>query len=380
MENNYDNLDGNWDAMLKKFAARAELPKGPGEFRKARWDAMLSEQSVRRNRWNIGRFVGYAATAAVAIIAVSIAIFAFRPAMTAQTAIAAFDNTVASRPVVLMEARDFVYKNNAFRLKSYIDNTSGDMFTRLEVKNVSLESPQFLADVCILNTRSGGSIYIKKLSKDGVDLLEGLGGELTLPVVLPSALSCGMVPQKLDFADVKAMVESLSKAGEDFKISGAGRDVVIEGTITRPEEFDVTPLVDAFEMAGIAEVVVPLLKADITKIDPKIIRLINSAGLLLSDKRSAGNVAKKTMSAVTYLIIVQQELAKIHAGKTAMRMPTELRDAALGARIRIDYNRDEKTIQNVTIDNFGPSKGALSLRFVTVEEFKTATAVMNAGK
>ncbi|MBN1943786.1 MAG: hypothetical protein JW849_10885 [Phycisphaerae bacterium] len=374
-----EQSDGRLDMNLRAIGRRVERPADATDEQIHRWVKLAQAAPRKRTVLRFPALAGPAlrrwalSAAAVAVLAAGL-FLAFRTTpqpVSAEDVFQRVGSTLAENPVLHLTIQGVELHGNHLDFEFLGAEQGRAIFAHVDARS-SAESDHTLGlNLTLARDGEAGWVLVRRLQWNRHDPMGRLipdGGALLIDVPVSRSTDQAvrqMFPVAVRPREVQALIESLRQAVPDLTVRElADGTVLLEGVITRPENLDLRMLCETTDAARIAMGVSPALMTGMTKRDlQKVVKTLKTS---LAERMSKEDFQAVSQRLDMISFVAMQQL---QSGETEQRIESSerfdknLRTLLTGATIAIAYDPAQKLLRSVSMDNVGPARGTVRLRF-----------------
>jgi hypothetical protein len=375
-EKQFDPFDKN----LRAIGRRIQRPADATDEQVRRWvDVAAKARPARAPRlislWarpTVRRWALSAAAVAVAAVGVFLAVQTLPQSVSADDVFRQVGSTLATQPVLHLTVKDVELHGHRMDFEFMGADEGQTMFARVGAQSLAAHADNAVAlNMALARDGEAGWVLVRQMQWKGrkpMGRLIPADGALLIDVPVSHSTDEAVrqiFPMIVRPRDVQALIESLRQAVADLQVRvSADGMVLLEGVITRPADLDLQMLCETTDAAQMIAGLAPALMSGMTQQDlQKIVQAVK--------KTLAKRMSKEDFEAVSQRLDLVSAVAMQQLQTGAAETNAEsrqwfdknLRTLLTGAMITIVYDPHLKLLRSVKMDNVGPSRGTVQLRF-----------------
>lgn len=363
-----------FDDNLRAIGRRIERPADATDRQVRRWvNLARSARIVAPTTWTHVR--RWALTVAAAMVVAAGLFLAFKAdpqAVSADDVFRQVGTTLANQPVLHLRV-DNVQLNHRRLDFEFIGAEEGrSMYARVNARSLD-EHAEYPLALNMTFAREGDSSWmlVRRMQWNDRKPMGHLipeNGSLLIDIpVSPSTNEAvrQFLPIGVHLREVQALIESLRRAVPDLGVRETPDGLVLlEGVITRPGDLDLRMLCDTTDAARMLAGLSPALMSGMTQKDVQ--RIVSTVKDSLKKRMSAEDFQAVSERLDLVGMVAMHQLQ--NAGtepifESDKRIGNNLRTLLTGARMTIVYDPRIQRLLGVNMDNVGPARGTVQLRF-----------------
>ncbi len=371
--------DTQFDQNLNAIGRRLPRPADATDKQIQQW-VQLTQTAPRRGRflrfaslWARPAVHRWALTAAAAVMLAMGLFLAYQAkpqAVSADEVFRQIGATLDAQPILRLTVKNVVIDGSRLNFEFMGADAGQAMYAKLQANSVT-GNPEKNVDISMARDGEQGWVHVRSMQWDEINPLGHMipqDGALLVDVpVSPSTDEAvrEFFPMGVRIQEMQALIESLRLAVPNLSVRNTPDGLVLlEGRITKPEDLNLQMLCQATDATQMVTDLTPSMMSSMTPKDLRgIVRNVKK-NLAKSMSKEDYDTVSQRLDLLSMVAIQQLQNLPAQPDEQAQREFNEkLRSLLTDANIAIFYDPTSKRLLGVNINDVGPEKGVLSLRF-----------------